>query len=543
MTLGDGVDNEDDYHSYSAAAAGAIIPVNNLADADGALATTNADGKFVSPEDVVGALETMARRNNYLTDRVEKLLDVIEAKGSAAALGGSSVNLSADPSVVSAENNLQLNAPSLSEEDEDEEEEEEAVVEDEEDDEEEDIGDKLGPSAVREPSVEVCVMQHPGALCCTRSEVATDETKRQATITLHTSVRHVEDKGNPDSMKMADYVALGAQAITDKAREMMETRTKSAVRLEDCKETEKAHDRITRLLQNGKVIWVEGMGEVEGKFGHPCYKLRLECTEGTGAVIDCVFKPAIEGNGDGWHRASMEYVAYRLSRMLGMDNVPPAAYRRPTGGIELDYKKFDEGAFLYWVDGADELVKAGDFTSACETGCWGDGVNPKLVLSDTRILDVLLHNSDRHSGHFLFARHWTQGGPPDYGAQSGAAAMRGEGGGGGGDNAAGPSGDDRQVLSGSEYRPVLIDHAASFRQEAFVSMEHENAFQTGPTTCVGTKTYLRLRFLDAKAIKDEFGAFLSTSEQAELLERRNNILAYLDHLVDTQGYDQTVIDH
>ena len=35
-----------------------------------------------------GALETMARRNNYLTDRVEKLLDVIEANGAA------------DPSVV-----------------------------------------------------------------------------------------------------------------------------------------------------------------------------------------------------------------------------------------------------------------------------------------------------------------------------------------------------------------------------------------------------------------------------------------------------------
>jgi hypothetical protein len=84
--------------------------------------------------------------------------------------------------------------------------------------------------------------------------------------------------------------------------------------------------------------------------------------EGTEAVIDCVFKPAIDGNGDGWHRASMEYVAYRLSRMLGMDSVPPAAYRRPEGGIELDYKRFDEGAFLYWVDGADELEKTGDFT-------------------------------------------------------------------------------------------------------------------------------------------------------------------------------------
>ncbi len=30
-----------------------------------------------------------------------------------------------------------------------------------------------------------------------------------------------------------------------------------------------------------------------------------------------------------------------------------------------------------------------------------------------------------------------------------------------------------------DMRPVLIDHAASFRRGAHVSMEHENAFQTG----------------------------------------------------------------
>ena len=77
-------------------------------------------------------------------------------------------------------------------------------------------------------------------------------------------------KVSTGSMKMADYVALGAQAITDKARELMEVRSKSAVDLDADRETERAHDRITRLLQNGKVIWVEGMGEVEGKFGHPC---------------------------------------------------------------------------------------------------------------------------------------------------------------------------------------------------------------------------------------------------------------------------------
>jgi hypothetical protein len=41
--------------------------------------------------------------------------------------------------------------------------------------------------------------------------------------------------------------------------------------------------------------------------------------------------------------------------------------------------------------------------------------------------------------------------------------------------------------------------------------------------------------------EDEFGEFLSASEQLLLLERRNTILRYLDHLVDTQGYDKTVI--
>ena len=46
--------------------------------------------------------------------------------------------------------------------------------------------------------------------------------------------------------------------------------------------------------------------------------------------------------------------------------------------------------------------------------------------------------------------------------------------------------------------PVLIDHAASFRKEAFVSMDHENAFRTGPVRTVSAKTYLRLRFFDAR---------------------------------------------
>ena len=58
-----------------------------------------------------------------------------------------------------------------------------------------------------------------------------------------------------------------------------------------------------------------------------------------------------------------------------------------------------------------------------------------------------------------------------------------------------------------EWRPVLIDHAAGFRREAVVTMEHENAFQTGPVRCVSASTYLRLRLLDAGTVAAKVGAW------------------------------------
>ena len=202
----------------------------------------------------------------------------------------------------------------------------------------------------------------------------------------------------------------------------------------------------------------------------------------------------------------MEYVAYKLSRLLGMDLVPPAAYR--TGGIEVDYKTFDEGAFMYWVDDAKELGEVGDFGKARDTGCWGHGIDPRVVLSDTRVLDVLLQNSDRHSGHFLFGRHWTEGGgsvdagDAKHENEKGKASKKSVGNSPRHGNGVSP-------LGGTTYRPVLIDHAASFRREAFVSMEHDNAFQTGASTVVKAGTYLRLRFLDARIIEKKKQTALS----------------------------------
>ena len=492
--------------------------------------------------EVVSALENLARRNSHLTDRVEMLLEMIENKGFG------------DAEVMDGLKRLEESGKAAERA---RDEETKAGVDETATETSKETESDVGADAVRENSVEVCVMSHPGALCCTRSEIATDAGKGAATITLHTSVRAVN--GAEGKMAPADFVALGARAAESAARALAADRTAEAVRGATTEAQESAHQTITRLLQNGKIVWVESMSEIEGKFGHPCYRLRVECHRGTGAAIEAVFKPKIEGDGDGWHRASMEYVAYKLSRMLGMDLVPPAAYR--TGGIELDYKTFDEGAFMYWVDDAKELEQVGDFGAATRDGCWGEGVDPRVVLSDTRVLDVLLQNSDRHSGHFLFGRHWTEGLPADGGAFG--ALERGGGDGGSNGNANGGDrgssngnangnangegardarfGNGTPTLGGARYLPCLIDHAASFRPEAFVSMEHENAFQTGPTVCVKSSTYLRLRFLDAAAIEREFSYFLSADERKMLLERVETILAYLDDLVEKRGYDDVVI--
>ena len=491
--------------------------------------------------EVVSALENLARRNSHLTDRVEMLLEMIENKGFG------------DAEVMDGLKRLEESGKAA---DRARDEETKAGVSETATETSKETESDVGADAVRENSVEVCVMSHPGALCCTRSEIATDAGKGAATITLHTSVRAVN--GAEGKMAPADFVALGARAAESAARALAADRTAEAVRGATTEAQESAHQTITRLLQNGKIVWVESMSEIEGKFGHPCYRLRVECHRGTGAAIEAVFKPKIEGDGDGWHRASMEYVAYKLSRMLGMDLVPPAAYR--TGGIELDYKTFDEGAFMYWVDDAKELEQVGDFGAATRDGCWGEGVDPRVVLSDTRVLDVLLQNSDRHSGHFLFGRHWTEGLPADGGAfgalERGGGDGSSNGNANGGDrgsdgssngNANGDGARDARfgngapALGGARYLPCLIDHAASFRPEAFVSMEHENAFQTGPTVCVKSSTYLRLRFLDAAAIEREFSYFLSADERKMLLERVETILAYLDDLVEKRGYDDVVI--
>ena len=47
----------------------------------------------------------------------------------------------------------------------------------------------------------------------------------------------------------------------------------------------------------------------------------------TAARVRAIYKPRVYGDAGGWHRTPMEWVAYRLNLLLGLDLVPPVAYR------------------------------------------------------------------------------------------------------------------------------------------------------------------------------------------------------------------------
>ena len=65
----------------------------------------------------------------------------------------------------------------------------------------------------------------------------------------------------------------------------------------------------------------------------------------TAQRVHAIYKPRVYGDAGGWHRTPMEWVAYRLNLLLGLDLVPPVAYRwaggprvgAPGGGTGWDW--------------------------------------------------------------------------------------------------------------------------------------------------------------------------------------------------------------
>jgi len=337
-----------------------------------------------------------------------------------------------------------------------------------------------------------CVVQHPGALCCTTTEIHQAPDGDSVTIRVETTARATENAAASGAVGGDALIVLANQALVGATVEQLRASSRGVREHPLGLDAEIIHKELCRILGRGAIVNA-ARNPVTSQFGHESFVVQLYDVA-TGRHLRAIFKPRVAGDADGWHRAPMELVAYKLNLLLGLDYVPPVAYR--TGGISLclegeEHVHYQEGAMMYWVDSAKPL-------NALPESQWG--VSKEGLLSDTRVLDVLLHNSDRHHGHFLMGCHWCDG----------------------------------------TMKPALIDHAASFRYGADVTMTHENAFQTGPVCCVRASTYLRLRFLDCPTLLAEFSGILSEAEIRGMARRRDAILVYLDDLVKERGFGTVV---
>ncbi|GFR51218.1 hypothetical protein Agub_g13592 [Astrephomene gubernaculifera] len=413
---------------------------------------------------------------------------------------------------------------------------------------------------------ERCMHPHPGSVCCTTTTVEKDCTSNACVVTLKATVRLTDSRLHAAPSELEELAWLAARDAAAGAVQSLNRRSGSGPM-----GREERHGFVCHMLRHGTIRDARRM---ENAFGHVSYLLTLE-DKPSGARLRAAFKPRVEGDCEGWHRVPVEAAAYQLNLLLGMDLVPPAVVRP---ACDVDWTHYPAGgAFIYWCGGARQL-------SEVPPAAWS--VPPSVLLSDTRILDVLLQNSDRHCGHFLHAEHWADGdyymsatppatppAPPPHqhphhdrhapqhpqqqrggamsnggGAAAGSAGaatcsggaaggVQGGGGAGAGINPRGGSGAWRGRLS-----PVLVDHAAGFRPGAFVSLEHENAFLTGPTRQISARTYLRLRFLDAPSLRAALGDTVSEEEVGALLARRDAILAFFDGLVAEKGYENVVLE-
>lgn len=337
--------------------------------------------------------------------------------------------------------------------------------------------------------IESCSVQHPGSLCCSTVSVKRDRKQRSCTLAVEATVRLTHPDDNITMEEMEELGVLGIQRV---AEDMMFHRNQTATLPA---ERVARHGEVVKLLQTGKITACERRNN---RFGHVSYLVTL--TGKNNKSCCAMVKPRVAGDCEGWHRTPIEVVAYRLNLLLGLDLVPPAVFRTE---CDVDWSHYEDGAtFIYWCPNSVEL-------SEYTPDKWN--ADSQALLADTRILDVLIQNSDRHIGHYLFGEHWAEGVNSNQGWRG---AMR----------------------------PVLIDHAAGFRPGAFVCLEHDNAFCTGPTKHISSRTYLRLRFLDQKTLEQAVGEFLSVQEIKELLERRDHMLAFYDSLVQQYGYDAVVFE-
>ncbi len=300
-----------------------------------------------------------------------------------------------------------------------------------------------------------------------------------------------QDGVNPASVgnfRLMEHVGQKARILLDAGFSRAEMRELIRAGVTGGSQVDAAHYAIATDLFNGRVVEAHDFSANGNQT--PLWKVKVY-NDQTGRTREALFKPTRDYHEhDGWGRTPMEYVTYGVTRMMGMDHVPPVALRQ---NLQVGDRHFGEGALLYFVPDAHLLRDV-----APEH--WG--LDREMFLSDTRVVDVPFQNPDRNKQNFLRGKHWVDG----------------------------------------EYRPMLSDNSSMLRPGTFTTLEQSDAFGSGPVHRVLRRTYDGLYHLHYDHAREHFGPFMSHDELNQIFERRSGILGYFDDRMSRYGRENVLVD-
>lgn len=124
-----------------------------------------------------------------------------------------------------------------------------------------------------QPPVSSCVVQHPGALCCTSTSIAKDAKNKVAIINLRTVARLSDDPEAHLLLTMDDLTGLATQAMCNSANDVCREHARTLNRAVLGTERLEMHQLLCNTLQSGSIVKV--CNYAVSQFGHKSFKLQL----------------------------------------------------------------------------------------------------------------------------------------------------------------------------------------------------------------------------------------------------------------------------
>jgi hypothetical protein len=193
-----------------------------------------------------------------------------------------------------------------------------------------------------------------------------------------------------------------------------------------------------------------------------------------------VFGTRVKGFKETWKG---EIAAYRLSRALGLNMVPPTVEREFRG---------DKGSCQMFVDHWNNLE------TIMKKKLTPPGIKALYFARELclqRAFDNLIYNVDRHQRNYLITEDW---------------------------------------------RMILIDHSRTFGTDkrARTDLIYDEKYKEGPTFIMASMPrafYEALKGLTAESLRTAVGDYLDDDEIAATIDRRDLIVAWMDKRIAAEG--------